>query len=97
MKAFQTPARAARRKLLTDRFTEMLTEWGSPHAGERAAQLLAAVDQLGFTLPPALEDAPGLRPDRAAEDDSPGRREFAAAREALAARRDRRPAYGGSA
>lgn len=93
MKAFQTPARAARRKLLTDRFTELLTEWGSPHAGERAAQLLAAVDDLGFTLPAPLEDVPppvgsGADPDHRAQCMAEIRGVF---------QRDRRPAYGGSA
>ncbi|WP_100499381.1 hypothetical protein [Geodermatophilus chilensis] len=52
------PAAVARRQLLRDRFAELLTEWGSPHAAERAAHLMDAVDDAGFTLPPALDDAP---------------------------------------
>ncbi len=85
-----TPARAARRKLLTDRFAELLTAWGSPHATDRARELLTAVDDAGFTLPAALEDTPPLRPAQPADDDSPGRREFLAAKAALADR-PRRP------
>ena len=75
-----TPARAARRQLLVDRFTELLTSWGSPHADARAKQLRDVVDELGFALPAAFDDPPPV-PARGA--DGPGREEFRAALAAL--------------
>lgn len=55
-----TPARAARRKLLTDRFAEYLTEHGAQpdHAAGYARDLLDLVDDLGFTLPASIDDTP---------------------------------------
>ena len=52
------PAAVARRQLLHDRFAELLSDWGSTHTEERAAQLQAVVDDLGFVLPPGVADAP---------------------------------------
>ena len=80
-----TLARTARRKLLTDRFAELLESWGSPHTADRARELLDAVDAAGFTLPAALDDPPPLT-GTTLPDDSPGRREFRAAMAALADR-----------
>lgn len=75
------PARTARRQLLVDRIAEHLDGWGSPHAVERATRLLTVVDELGFRLPPEIEDPPPLR---SCPGDSPGRRRFAEARAVLA-------------
>jgi hypothetical protein len=84
-----TPARAARRQLLRDRFTELLTTWGSPHAEERARLLQDVVDELGFALPPALEDVPPMR----GSDGPPSGPGYQAFRQALASlpRRDKPP------
>lgn len=61
------PAAVARRQLLADRFTELLTTWGCPpeHADARARALRDVVDELGFTLPPAIADTPPPRRPRA--------------------------------
>lgn len=80
-----TPARAARRQLLVDRFAEQLTEWGAPGAEVRARALLDIVDAQGFVLPPAIEDAPPPRPP-ASDLDGPGYAAYLAARQALANR-----------
>lgn len=55
------PARAARRQLLIDRWTEKLHQAGYPNPTERARDLLTDMDDLGFSLPPALEDTPPPR------------------------------------
>jgi hypothetical protein len=79
------PAAVARRQLLADRFAELLDEWGAPHAGERAAQLQAVVDDLGFVLPAGIADEP---PPPAAHSTPEGRaRAKAELAAALAARR----------
>ncbi len=56
-----TPHRAAavaRRQLLRDRFAELLETWGDRYPTEHATQLLDAVDDLGFALPPGIDDPP---------------------------------------
>jgi hypothetical protein len=57
-----TPARAARRQLLVDRFAEYLAEHGAQpeNATAYARDLLDVVDELGFTLPEAIDDSPPL-------------------------------------
>lgn len=85
MNAHANTTRTARRKLLTDRFAEELTAWGSPHADDRARRLLELVDNAGFTLPAALDDPPPLTGPVLPED-SPGRQAFRAARAQLAER-----------
>lgn len=83
-----SPARTARRQLLVDRIAEYLTDRGASDDNARAyaADLRDIVDQLGFTLPAALEDTPPLRPGQPADLDGPGRKEWLAAKAALAAR-----------
>lgn len=78
-------ARAARRQTLVDRWTEYLADLNVPYAAEKARGLRDIMDELGFHLPAALEDA-APRSVTPAGDDSPGRREFRAERERLAAR-----------
>lgn len=59
-----------------------------PDPHDTASWLLDQLQQLGWKAPPdPAADVPPLRPERPALDDnSPGRREFAEARAALAAR-----------
>jgi hypothetical protein len=83
-----TPARAARRQNLLNRWTERLTERGVAYAADLARVLLDDMDEAGFRLPAALEDAAPLAANPAPED-SPGRRAFAEARAALTAKRTR--------
>lgn len=66
-----TPARAARRQLLLDRIAEYLTDHGAQadNATSYARDLLALVDDHGFTLPTAIDDPPPLRPGRDADPD----------------------------
>lgn len=80
----QTPARAARRQLFRDRVTEYLTDRGAQpdHADAYARAILDIADQLGFTLPAAIDDPPAAR--GRADTSGPGHRRFTAAREALA-------------
>lgn len=53
-----TPARAARRQLLLDRFAEYLTDRGihPDRAAGYARDLQQHVDDLGFRLPASIED-----------------------------------------
>ena len=85
-----TFARAARRKTTRDRIAEYLTEHGQAHADAYADEILQIVEDCGWCLPLALEDAPPLRPARAGDLDGPGRQAFLAAKAALADR-PRRP------
>lgn len=84
----QTPARAARRQLLVDRFAEYLTEkCGSvERATAYARDLRGIVDDLGFSLPAALEDVPPAVGEK--QLDGPGYAAFQAAKAELAARRE---------
>ena len=52
----------------------------------QAAVIVRELEQSGWRPPHDPNDVPPLRPARVAADDSPGRREFAAARRALAER-----------
>lgn len=55
-----------------------------------AAWLLQQLQNYGWRPPLDLTETPPLRPTQPAGEDSPGRREFAAARAALAARKAQR-------
>lgn len=87
-----TPARAARRQLLVDRFAEYLTDRGAPadRAQAYAGDLRDIVDALGFALPAALEDVPAPRGDGCS--DEARRAAMAQIRAALDPSRTRRPA-----
>lgn len=63
------------------------TPAGTDHQRQAAVIVNQLQTELGWTPPRDLTETPPLRPTHVADDDSPGRREFAAAREALAARR----------
>jgi hypothetical protein len=84
-----TPARAARRQLLVDRITEYLAErcGSEERAAGYARDIRGIVDDLGFTLPEAIDDPP---PARGADGppSGPGYQAFQEARAALAQRRD---------
>ncbi|TFV91388.1 hypothetical protein [Blastococcus sp. CT_GayMR16] len=72
--------------------TALLEQWGAPSAPARAGDIVDAMQNLGWTPPrDPNADIPPLRPARVADEDSPGRREFAEARAALAARQRRDP------
>lgn len=79
--------RHARRQLLTDRWTELLTEWGCDHATDRARALLQPMDDLGFRLPAALDDPP---PPPSRPHIQHVRAELAAARAVIEAKRAQR-------
>jgi hypothetical protein len=85
-----TPARAARRQILSDRIAEYLTDrCGSPdRAAAYATDIRDIVEQLGWTLPAALDDPPPPRPANASTD-GPGYAAWLAARAELAARHTR--------
>lgn len=78
--------RTARRQLLLDRWTERLTAAGDPHAAEHARQLREDMDDLGFDLPAAIDDAPPMRPAHVASDEVRAAR-VAEIRDTLANRR----------
>lgn len=77
-------ARAARRQTLIDRWTEYLADLNVPYAAEKARGLRDIMDELGFRLPAALEEAPprSVTPSI----DGPGYQEWTEARAGLAAR-----------
>lgn len=51
-----TPAFAAKRQWLRDRYTELLTTWGAPDPTGRARQLVEEAENLGWTPPHADGD-----------------------------------------
>lgn len=71
--------------LIADTLERHATQPRDPHA--IAAWLLEQLQNYGWRPPLDLTETPPLRPTHVADEDSPGRREFAAARAALAARR----------
>lgn len=53
-----TPAGVARRANACRHVAALLETWGAPHAAERAAQVLDAVDAAGWHPPPDLTHQP---------------------------------------
>jgi hypothetical protein len=73
--------------LIADTLERFATEPRDPAAV--ATWLTEQLQGYGWRLPLDPTDVPPLRPARPADDDSPGYREFQAARAELAARRSR--------
>lgn len=85
------PTRAKARLLVADAFTRDRAAQTKPDPHDLATWLLEQLQNLGWRPPLDPTDTPPLRPAQPARDDSPGRREFAEARKALAARRRQQP------
>lgn len=84
------PKLARTRLLVAAAFTRDRAAATKPDAHDLAGWLLDQLQALGWKSPPDPgADIPPLRPARVADEDSPGRREFAEARARLAARAPR--------
>jgi hypothetical protein len=87
-----TPAYAAKRQWLIDRYAELLSTWGAPDPGPRARQLVDEAENLGWTPPHADGDEAIPSPSYSTKAGrEAARRLFEETRAAAAAAAQKRP------